>query len=95
MEFAIIALTVMCSLGFHFASEYLLLTFRDEDWNDIWPRLTKWQKIALKPIVACPPCMGSIHGTFWHFYLGGEFYLWPVTCLSVVFLNHIAVKLLK
>jgi hypothetical protein len=93
MEFAIIALASLASFGFHIATDYLMLHVWGKGWDDVWPDLNAWERTLIKPIAACPPCMGSVHGTFWHFYLGGEFYLWPVTVLSVVTCNWLLNKL--
>jgi hypothetical protein len=93
MKIEMISLAAFTTYGFHIATNYLMLHVWGRDWDDIWPDLNTWEKTLLKPIAACPPCMGSVHGTFWHFYLGGDLHLWPVTVLSVVTCNWLLNKL--
>jgi hypothetical protein len=91
MQLGIILLTSMTAMGFHLAVMELIFTFYGLP-EELYRQLTKrWKRIS-KPIWYCPTCMASVWGTIGHFYLGGEFYLWPVTVLSVAFLNTLLNK---
>lgn len=87
MEFGIIALVSMCCVGWHIASNSLLHDFTGKDYSDYWPDLKRWQKNIIKPLGGCPTCMASVCGTIGHFYLGGSLEMWPVTVLSLAYLN--------
>jgi hypothetical protein len=91
MQLGIILLTSMTAMGFHLAAMELIYTFYCDP-EQFYLSLTKrWKRIS-KPIWYCPTCMASVWGTIGHFYLGGELYLWPVTVLSVAFLNTLLNK---
>ena len=49
--------------------------------------LSKFWQFWSKPLWACPTCMASIHGTFWHFYFDGGIYYWIPTVLALTFVN--------
>lgn len=44
-----------------------------------------------KPLFGCPPCMGSIHGTFAFilFHHDLNIWLWPIFCFCLCGLNYI------
>jgi hypothetical protein len=50
------------------------------------PPIKGWAPDYLnKPLMTCPMCMASIHGTLWYFlFQMGPWYIWPfyVVCLS-------------
>lgn len=42
-----------------------------------------------KPIWSCPPCMASIHGTWFWFFAGGDLTYWLPFVLALSGLNRI------
>jgi len=58
------------------------------DFNASWnisPELSRGQKFFLKPLFACPYCMGSFHGTiiYFTFLPDNGFFWWPVFCICL------------
>jgi|694.fasta_scaffold11621_12 hypothetical protein len=91
MQLGIIVLTSLVSVGFHLAVMELIFTFYGNPENFYLSLIKLHQKLS-KPLWYCPTCMASVWGTIGHFYLDGELYLWPVTVLSVAFLNTLLNK---
>ncbi len=44
----------------------------------------KLPKYLYKPLIGCAYCMVSIHGTFWHFAMGGTLVELPLMVVAAV-----------
>lgn len=80
------------TIGTYFAVQEWMHTF-GVDPDEYWTDLPTWGRFISKPIWYCPTCMCSIHGTIWHFYLGGEVWSWIPTVLGVCLVNVLIVRI--
>ena len=73
-------------VGTHLTIRGLLHAFVNDP-DAIYEGLSRAGQHLAKPLWACPTCMASIHGTFWHFYFDGGLTYWVPTCLALAFVN--------
>jgi hypothetical protein len=79
------------TMGFHVVANQLYFEFHgDPSLN--YHQWHKWKRIIYKPLWYCPTCMASVHGTFWHFILGGSLTWWLPTLLIVALFNTLINK---
>jgi len=77
-----ILLISAATVGLHVAVDEFLFSLTGKGSDDYFRH-----SIIAKPLITCATCMASFWGTVGHFYLGGDFALWPVTVLACAFLN--------
>lgn len=90
MEIILTSLLIF-GIKFCFSDGQIFGKLKEKIRQDIPKKYRNNGDIILKPIINCPPCMGSVWGTIMYFILQPDMY-WLIFIVSVTGLNALLMK---